>query len=87
MDPQRETLAAAFSCAKCGGSRVLATTERFILPFRFPRKEPMMTTPCSLSPAISERQSIHEFDLSPAGLADAPANEQDSDSLVHPGNS
>lgn len=50
----------------------------------------MMTTPSapsSLSPAISERQSIHDFDLSPAGLADAPANQQDPDSLVHPGNS
>jgi hypothetical protein len=49
-----------------------------------------MTTPSaasSLSPAIAERRSIHEFDLSPAGLADAPANQQDCDSLVHPGNS
>jgi hypothetical protein len=30
MDRQRETLAAAFNCARCGGSRVLATTAGFI---------------------------------------------------------
>ncbi|WP_181037489.1 hypothetical protein [Arthrobacter sp. ZGTC412] len=30
---------------------------------------------------------IEDFDLTPAGLADAPANEQDTDSIVHTGNS
>jgi len=30
---------------------------------------------------------IEELDLTPAGLADAPANEQDRDSIVHTGNS
>lgn len=30
---------------------------------------------------------IHDLDLTPAGLADAPANEQDRESIVHVGNS
>jgi hypothetical protein len=30
---------------------------------------------------------IEDFDLTPAGLADAPANEQDRESIVHTGNS
>jgi hypothetical protein len=31
--------------------------------------------------------SIEDLDLTPAGLADAPANEQDRESIVHTGNS
>jgi hypothetical protein len=31
--------------------------------------------------------AIEDLDLTPAGLADAPANEQDRESLVHTGNS
>ncbi|WP_181037488.1 hypothetical protein [Arthrobacter sp. ZGTC412] len=31
--------------------------------------------------------SIEDLDLTPAGLADAPASELDLDSLVHTGNS
>jgi hypothetical protein len=31
--------------------------------------------------------SIEDLDLTPSGLADAPANEQDPDSIVHTGNS
>ena len=30
MDRRRETLAVAFNCAKCGGSRVLSTTVSFV---------------------------------------------------------
>ncbi|MDQ0868312.1 hypothetical protein QFZ70_000785 [Arthrobacter sp. V1I9] len=30
---------------------------------------------------------LEDLDLTPAGLADAPASEQDSDSIVHTGNS
>ena len=30
MDRRRETLAVAFNCAKCGGSRVLSTTAGFV---------------------------------------------------------
>lgn len=30
---------------------------------------------------------IEDLDLTPSGLADAPANEQDADSIVHTGNS
>ncbi len=32
-------------------------------------------------------RSIDDLDLTPAGLSDAPANEQDPDSMVHTGNS
>jgi hypothetical protein len=47
------------------------------------------TVPASNSPAAAppERQSIHQLDLSPEGLADAPAHQEDPDSLVYPGNS
>lgn len=30
---------------------------------------------------------IEDLDLTPSGLADAPASQQDSDSIVHTGNS
>lgn len=30
---------------------------------------------------------IEELDLTPSGLADAPASQQDQDSIVHTGNS
>lgn len=30
---------------------------------------------------------LEDLDLTPAGLADAPASEQDRDSIVHTGNS
>ncbi|WP_164198699.1 hypothetical protein [[Micrococcus luteus] ATCC 49442] len=30
---------------------------------------------------------VEDLDLSPQGLADAPANQEDPDNLVHPGNS
>jgi hypothetical protein len=31
--------------------------------------------------------AVEDMDLSPLGLADAPAKEEDQDSIVHPGNS
>jgi hypothetical protein len=31
--------------------------------------------------------SLEDLDLTPAGLADAPASEQDRESIVHTGNS
>ena len=34
-----------------------------------------------------ERPRLNDFDLSPQGLADAPASEADPDSLVYAGNS
>lgn len=40
------------------------------------------------SPAAHEaRAAVEHFDLTPAGLADAPAQQLDLDSLVHTGNS
>jgi hypothetical protein len=46
------------------------------------------TTPAGHSAATTpaEGQSIHQFDLSPEGLADTPAHQEDPDSLVYPGN-
>ena len=37
--------------------------------------------------AAGEPPSLDDLDLSPQGLADAPASEADPDSLVHAGNS
>ena len=47
------------------------------------------TTPHTGSPAATLREplGVEDLDLSPQGLADAPANQQDPDSLVYPGNS
>ncbi|WP_190243045.1 hypothetical protein [Arthrobacter globiformis] len=47
------------------------------------------TTPAGHSPVTTpaEGQSIHQFDLSPEGLADTLAHQEDPDSLVYPGNS
>ncbi|MCQ6271164.1 hypothetical protein M8J71_11790 [Pseudarthrobacter sp. R1] len=36
---------------------------------------------------LSRPMSIEDLDLTPAGLADAPANELDRESIVHTGNS
>lgn len=39
-------------------------------------------------PAVSQGDgALEELDLTPAGLADAPAHQQEPDSLVHTGNS
>lgn len=50
-----------------------------------------MTNNCQTShspaTAYSARAAVEHFDLTPAGLADAPAQQLDLDSLVHPGNS
>lgn len=43
--------------------------------------------PDSPTAARQEWPGIEDLDLSPQGLADAPASQQDPDSLVHPGNS
>ena len=37
--------------------------------------------------AHEPRTAVEHFDLTPAGLSDAPAQQQDLDSLVHTGNS
>ena len=37
--------------------------------------------------AAGEQPSLNDLDLSPQGLADAPASEIDPDSLAYPGNS
>ncbi|WP_230121378.1 hypothetical protein [Arthrobacter sp. Bi83] len=37
--------------------------------------------------AGQEWTRVEDLDLSPQGLADAPASREDPDSLVHPGNS
>lgn len=34
---------------------------------------------------VAERRRLEELDLSPAGLADAPASQQDPDSIVYIG--
>lgn len=47
------------------------------------------TTPHIMPPAATrgEHLGLEELDLSPQGLADAPANQQDPDSIVYAGNS
>jgi len=44
-------------------------------------------TPHAGSPAATfgEPLGVEDLDLSPQGLADAPANQQDPDSIVYPG--
>jgi hypothetical protein len=37
--------------------------------------------------APGERLGVEDLDLSPQGLADAPASQQDPDSIVYAGNS
>lgn len=44
-------------------------------------------TPHSSFAAHEARAGVEHYDLTPAGLADAPAQELDLDSLVHTGNS
>lgn len=44
------------------------------------------TQPTSAA-AHQPRTAVEHYDLTPAGLSDAPAQEQDLDSLVHTGNS
>lgn len=46
-------------------------------------------TPHAGTPALTaaQRLSVDDLDLSPQGLADAPANQLDPDSIVFPGNS
>lgn len=46
-----------------------------------------ITRPDSPAAARQKWPGIEDLDLSPQGLADAPASQQDLDSLVHPGNS
>ncbi|MCU1519757.1 MAG: hypothetical protein JWM01_2943 [Arthrobacter sp.] len=47
------------------------------------------TTPHAgaLAATSGEPLGLEDLDLSPQGLADAPANQQDPDSIVYPGNS
>jgi hypothetical protein len=53
----------------------------------------MMNTSHTAAPPAAARggqgtpTSIEDLDLTPEGLADAPAHEQDSESIVHTGNS
>jgi hypothetical protein len=56
------------------------------------REWPQMThhiAPITGSPgaAPGERLGVEDLDLSPQGLADAPASQQDPDSIVYAGNS
>ena len=44
---------------------------------------PPDTAPCGQGTPIS----MEDLDLTPEGLADAPAHQQDSESIVHTGNS
>ena len=44
-------------------------------------------TPHGPAAAREARAAVEHFDLTPAGLADAPAQQLDLDSLVHTGNS
>jgi hypothetical protein len=43
--------------------------------------------PGSPGSAPGERLGVEHLDLSPQGLADAPASQQDPDSIVYAGNS
>jgi hypothetical protein len=51
----------------------------------------MMTHHTALNPGFpaagGDRLGLEDLDLSPQGLADAPANQQDPDSIVYAGNS
>jgi hypothetical protein len=38
-------------------------------------------------PARTERPALEDLDLSPQGLADAPAHQEDPDSIVYAGSS
>jgi hypothetical protein len=46
----------------------------------------MTDTNPSTAPATA-RSGLDDLDLTPDGLADAPAHEEDQESLVHTGNS
>lgn len=46
-----------------------------------------ITAPATTPAGGSETPAIEDLDLTPEGLADTPAHEQDPDSLVHTGNS
>lgn len=43
--------------------------------------------PRSIQAASGDRVGVEDLDLSPQGLADAPASQQDPDSIVYAGNS
>ena len=92
------TVAVAVHCSRCRRSRVLETTAAHLaaLPAHAPIPHetqgiPQMTnhchTPHSPAAAHEARAAVEHFDLTPAGLADAPAQQLDLDSLVHTGNS
>ena len=51
LDPLRDTLAAAVSCARCGGSRVLATTADFLAAIPTPAVNDGATTTLTGRPA------------------------------------
>ncbi|MDQ0768031.1 hypothetical protein QF031_000780 [Pseudarthrobacter defluvii] len=76
---------------------VAALPSQTFRPCDIPRSTPHMktnnctsTAPASVhGPAAAHDRvaAVEHLDLTPAGLADAPAQQQDPDSLVHTGNS
>jgi hypothetical protein len=90
------TLAVAVHRSQCNFSRVMDTTAAHVAPFRCsdqnssrPKEYPMTIASNTTTPVdgTAGAASIEDLDLTPAGLADAPASEQDRESLVHTGNS
>ena len=46
-----------------------------------------MTTTNNTTPPATTPTDVEDLDLTPEGLADAPAHQQDQESIVHTGNS
>lgn len=46
-----------------------------------------VTTPNATRPPSTAPVGLEDLDLTPEGLADAPAHQQDLESIVHTGNS
>ncbi|MBT2567131.1 hypothetical protein J7I84_11620 [Arthrobacter sp. ISL-85] len=99
QNPRASTIAVAVHCSQCSRSRVLETTAEYVAalpsqdlgPRETPRSTPQMTNNACTQPtsaaAHQPRTAVEHYDLTPAGLSDAPAQQQDLDSLVHTGNS
>ncbi len=99
---QSGTLAVAVRCSQCRFSRVVDTTADHVaalpgLSFE-PRTEQRNTqdmtfinnttgSKTTLNGGHMHLASLEDLDLTPAGLADAPAREEDRESIVHTGNS
>lgn len=48
---------------------------------------PHTADPATAGPAHETRRGLEDLDLTPEGLADTPAHQEDYESIVHTGNS